>query len=54
LHQSPAFDGNKGGGKTGSKGKGREEDDKMATGGRVGYFFGGKVNFKNGGLASIL
>jgi len=54
LHQSPAFDGNKGGGKTGSKGKGRDEDDKMATGGRVGYFFGGKVNFKNGGLASIL
>ena len=37
-----------------SKGKGRDEDDKMATGGRVGYFFGGKVNFKNGGLASIL
>ena len=23
-------------------------------GGRVGYFFGGRVNFKNGGLASIL
>ena len=62
LHQSPAFDGNKGGGKTGSKGKGREEDDKMAKGGRAGYFFGGRVNykvggrvsFKNGGLASIL
>jgi len=62
LHQSPAFDGNKGGGKTGSKGKGREEDDKMAKGGRAGYFFGGRVkykvggrvSFKNGGLASIL
>ena len=25
-----------------------------ADGGRVGYFFGGRVNFKNGGLASIL
>ena len=25
-----------------------------AKGGRVGYFFGGRVNFKNGGLASIL
>jgi len=45
-----------------STGRGREEDDKMAKGGRVGYFFGGRVNykvggrvsFKNGGLASIL
>jgi len=26
----------------------------MAKGGRAGYFFGGRVNFKNGGLASIL
>jgi len=25
-----------------------------ANGGRAGYFFGGRVNFKNGGLASIL
>jgi len=25
-----------------------------ADGGRAGYFFGGRVNFKNGGLASIL
>ena len=25
-----------------------------ADGGRVGYFYGGRVNFKNGGLASIL
>ena len=45
-----------------STGRGREEDDKMAKGGRAGYFFGGRVNykvggrvsFKNGGLASIL
>jgi len=27
---------------------------RAASGGRVGYFFGGRVNFKNGGLASIL
>ena len=26
----------------------------MANGGRAGYFYGGRVNFKNGGLASIL
>ena len=26
----------------------------FAEGGRAGYFFGGRVNFKNGGLASIL
>ena len=26
----------------------------LRSGGRVGYFFGGRVNFKNGGLASIL
>jgi len=25
-----------------------------ARGGRAGYFYGGRVNFKNGGLASIL
>ena len=25
-----------------------------ANGGRAGYFFGGRVNFKDGGLASIL
>ena len=46
----------------GQSGLGRDPDDKMAKGGRVGYFFGGRVNykvggrvsFKNGGLASIL
>ena len=26
----------------------------MADGGRAGYFYGGRVNFKNGGLASLL
>ena len=26
----------------------------FARGGRAGYFFGGRVNFKHGGLASIL
>ena len=26
----------------------------LADGGRAKYFFGGRVNFKNGGLASIL
>ena len=26
----------------------------LRSGGRVGYFFGGRVNYKNGGLASIL
>ena len=30
------------------------ESGPFADGGRVGYFFGGRVNFKNGGLASIL
>ena len=29
-------------------------NDEFAKGGRVGYFFGGRVNFKDGGLASIL
>jgi len=46
----------------GKSGMGRDPDDKMAKGGRAGYFFGGRVNykvggrvsFKNGGLASIL
>ena len=32
----------------------RGRGQKYATGGRAGYFFGGRVNFKNGGLASIL
>ena len=32
-----------------STGRGREEDDKMAKGGRAGYFFGGRVNYKAGG-----
>ena len=32
-----------------STGRGREEDDKMAKGGRAGYFFGGRVNYKVGG-----
>ena len=41
---------------TGSKERGfnMHGDGKMADGGRAGYFFGGRVNFKNGGLASIL
>ena len=30
------------------------ESASFKDGGRVGYFFGGRVNFKNGGLASIL
>ena len=30
------------------------EADLYADGGRAGYFYGGRVNFKNGGLASIL
>ena len=30
------------------------ESGPFAKGGRVGYFFGGRVNFKDGGLASIL
>ena len=38
----------------GKSGMGRDPDDKMAKGGRAGYFFGGRVNFKDGGLASIL
>ncbi len=31
-----------------------EKTDFYARGGRAGYFYGGRVNFKNGGLASIL
>jgi hypothetical protein len=31
-----------------------DQDYDMKDGGRAGYFFGGRVNFKNGGLASIL
>jgi hypothetical protein len=31
-----------------------EKTDFYAKGGRAGYFYGGRVNFKNGGLASIL
>ena len=34
--------------------KGYNQWFKVADGGRAGYFFGGRVNFKNGGLASIL
>jgi hypothetical protein len=33
----------------GKSGMGRDPDDKMAKGGRVGYFFGGRVNYKAGG-----
>jgi len=36
---------------TGSK---QSYNQNLRKGGRVGYFFGGRVNFKNGGLASIL
>ena len=39
----------------GFSGKGTAaEMGSFAKGGRVGYFFGGRVNFKDGGLASIL
>ena len=31
-----------------------DQDYDMKDGGRAGYFFGGRINFKNGGLASIL
>ena len=31
-----------------------EKTDFYAKGGRAGYFYGGRVNFKNGGLASLL
>jgi hypothetical protein len=45
-----------GGGKAANKGEAGSgwENSPFAKGGRVGYFFGGRVNFKNGGLASIL
>ena len=33
----------------GKSGMGRDPDDKMAKGGRAGYFFGGRVNYKTGG-----
>ena len=36
------------------RGRGRDADDKMARGGRAGYFFGGRAGFKNGGLAGLL
>jgi len=31
-----------------------DQDYDLKDGGRAGYFFGGRVNYKNGGLASIL
>jgi hypothetical protein len=34
--------------------EGEDQDRFMANGGRAGYFYGGRVNFKYGGLASIL
>jgi len=37
-----------------SKDVNRESYRGRKDGGRIGYFFGGRVNFKNGGLASIL
>jgi len=51
-----------GGGANRGRSRGRDADDRMARGGRAGYFFGGRVNykkggrvsFKNGGLVSIL
>ena len=51
-----------GGGNIGGKNEGNPGANKsaqshsphFAKGGRIGYFFGGRVNFKNGGLASIL
>ena len=43
------FDGGDPGQGDPSTGRGREEDDKMAKGGRAGYFFGGRVNYKAGG-----
>ena len=45
-----------GGGKAANKGEAGSgwENSPFAKGGRAGYFFGGRVNFKNGGLASIL
>jgi len=45
-----------GGGEAANKGEAGSgwENSPFAKGGRAGYFFGGRVNFKNGGLASIL
>jgi len=36
------------------KGSAQGHNQNLRSGGRAGYFFGGRVNFKNGGLASIL
>ena len=36
------------------KGSAQGHNQHLRSGGRAGYFFGGRVNFKNGGLASIL
>ena len=49
--------GNIGGKNEGNPGANKSEQSHsphFAKGGRAGYFFGGRVNFKNGGLASIL
>jgi len=35
-------------------GSAQSYNQNLRSGGRAGYFFGGRVNFKNGGLASIL
>ena len=43
-----------GGATLGGYNEAAEKTDYYARGGRVGYFFGGRVNFKHGGLASIL
>ena len=37
-----------------STGSAQGHNQNLRSGGRAGYFFGGRVNFKNGGLASIL
>ena len=42
------YDGNK------NTGTSQGYSQHYARGGRAGYFYGGRVNFKNGGLASIL
>jgi len=39
---------------TAAQGYGSADDGFKADGGRVGYFFGGKVNYKNRGIGSIL
>ena len=36
------------------KGSAQGHNQNLKSGGRAGYFFGGRVNFKDGGLASIL